>query len=177
MSAEPSPSKSAAPKAVAGAAGKAKKPWRLIIIGGVVVALLVGGGVWFMSRGKHDPKADQAGAAAKPSSIPATAQYFALEPVFVVNLPATDGATRYLQVEVQLMTRDPLAVKDMEQHAPAIRARLLMLFSQENADPLLTRAGKEKLQGAALAEVKKLLVAETGKPGVDALLFTSFVMQ
>jgi len=180
VSAEQSPSKaasSATPKATAGAAGKAKKPWRLIIIGSVIVAMLVGGGVWFMSRGKHDAKADEAGAPAKPSSIPATAQYFALEPAFVVNLPGTDGATRYLQVEVQLMTRDPLVVKDMEQHAPAIRARLLMLFSQENADPLLTRAGKEKLQASALAEVKKLLVAETGKPGVDALLFTSFVMQ
>jgi flagellar FliL protein len=52
-----------------------------------------------------------------------------------------------------------------------------MLFSQESADGLLTRQGKEKLQAASLAEVKKLLVAETGKPGVDALMFTSFVVQ
>lgn len=184
MTAEASPSKAAPSKAAtskaasstapAGLVAKVKQRWKLVAALVVVVAGLAGSAAWFLGG---DEPAEGAGASAKPSSIPATAQYFALEPVFVVNLPSADGATRYLQVEVQLMTRDPLAVKDMEQHAPAIRARLLMLFSQEDADPLLTRAGKEKLQAAALAEVKKVLVAETGKPGVDALLFTSFVMQ
>ncbi len=169
-------SKAATSKAPAGFGAKLKKQWKLIAVLIVVVAGLAGGAAWFMAR-NNAAEADKADATAKPSSLPATAQYFALEPVFVVNLPGADGATRYLQVEVQLMTRDPLAVKDMEQHAPAIRARLLMLFSQQDADPLLTRAGKEKLQAVALSEVKKVLVAETGKSGADALLFTSFVMQ
>ena len=41
----------------------------------------------------------------------------------------------------------------------------------------MTREGKERLQNTALNEVNALLVAETGKPSADALLFTSFVMQ
>lgn len=52
-----------------------------------------------------------------------------------------------------------------------------MLFAQQNAEELITRAGKEKLQAQALAEVRKLMKAETGKPGAEQLLFTSFVMQ
>ncbi|MGM3151222.1 flagellar basal body-associated FliL family protein [Escherichia coli] len=38
-------------------------------------------------------------------------------------------------------------------------------------------AGKQKLQAASLAEVQKVLKAETGSNGADDLLFTSFVTQ
>ena len=75
------------------------------------------------------------------------------------------------------MTRDAVALSDLERHAPAIRARLLMLLAQQDAQGIADRAGKEKLQAQALAEVRKLMRAETGKPGVEDLLFTSFVTQ
>ena len=168
------PAEKSSPKAVEPAPKKSRK---LLLIGAAVLVLAVGAGAaWFVLGGKGDGK-DAEAAAATPGSIPAQAQYFALEPVFVVNLASADGSSRYLQAEVQLMTRDPLAVAAIESHAPAIRARLLMLFSQQTADGLGSRQGKEKLQAAALAEVRKLLVEETGKAGADALLFTSFVMQ
>lgn len=148
-----------------------------LLIAAVAVVLAAGGGAaWFMLAGKKQPEPG-AKTPVATGNLPAPAEYFALEPSFVVNLVSQDGSSRYLQAEVQLMTRDPLAVADIKQHAPAIRARLLMLFSQENADGLVTRQGKEKLQAAALAEVRKLLTAETGRPGAEALLFTSFVMQ
>jgi len=84
---------------------------------------------------------------------------------------------RYLQVEVQLMTRDPAALEAIKTHAPAIRASLLMLFSQVEAAQIADVAGKQKLQADALAAVRKVLRAETGKDGADDLLFTSFVTQ
>ena len=68
-------------------------------------------------------------------------------------------------------------MSELERHAPAIRARLLMLLAQQDAQGIADRAGKEKLQAQALAEVRKLMRAETGKPGVEDLLFTSFVTQ
>lgn len=164
------------PKTPAPAPAPKKSKKLLLIIVAVVVLAAGGGGAWFMLGNKHEDKDAEKGAA-KAGSVPAPAQYFALEPSFVVNLVSQDGSTRYLQTEVQLMSRDPVSIEDIKLHAPAIRARLLMLFSQESADGLLTRQGKEKLQAAALGEVKKLLVAETGKPCVDALMFTSFVVQ
>jgi Flagellar basal body-associated protein len=143
----------------------------------VIAAAAAGGGAWyFTSHGAKEESAD-APKAKKPGQVPAPAQYFALEPPFVVNLVGEAGGARYLQVEVQLMTRDPEAMTALQLHAPAIRARLLMLFAQQDATSLMSREGKERLQNAALGEVKALLVAETGKPCAESLLFTSFVMQ
>lgn len=158
-------------------AAKSGKPWLTIIVIALVIAGAAGGTWFFVNRSSEQTQQAEAKAKAATGNIPAPAQYFALEPPFVVNLIGSAGGARYLQVEVQLMTRDAEALKNIEQHAPAIRARLLMLFAQENADELISRAGKEKLQSAALAEVKKLMTAETGKPCAEALLFTSFVMQ
>jgi flagellar basal body-associated protein FliL len=43
---------------------------------------------------------------------------------------------------------------------------------------LSTKAGKQQLRGAALLEVRRIVVAEGGKPtDVKDLYFTSFVMQ
>ena len=52
-----------------------------------------------------------------------------------------------------------------------------MLFSQVEPTQIADRAGKERLQADSLAEVQKLLKAETGTKGADELLFTSFVTQ
>ena len=38
-------------------------------------------------------------------------------------------------------------------------------------------AGRQKLQADALVAVRKIVKARLGRPGVDALYFTSFVMQ
>jgi flagellar FliL protein len=167
------------PKAVKADAKKSGKPWLLIIAIAVITVGAAGGGAWFFISHSDDAKAEQHAAKdqAKTGNVPAPAQYFALEPPFVVNLIGSAGGARYLQVEVQLMTRDPEAMKNIQLHAPAIRAKLLMLFAQQNAEALITRTGKERLQNEALTDVKKLLIAETGKPSVEALLFTSFVMQ
>ncbi len=137
----------------------------------LVAAAAAGGGVWFFTQ--KDAQHAKAAAATKL----APAQYFALDPAFVVNLPVSYDGPRYLQVEVQLMSRDPLAIEAMKAHAPALRARLLMLFSQIQASQIADRAGREKLQAEALAEVQKVLKHETGKPYADELLFTSFVTQ
>ena len=158
------------------------KPKRSMLMVGliaVVAAGAAGGGVWYFTQHKPAGAAPAAAAAAPASTAtpPAPAQYFALDPAFVVNLNGRVDGPRYLQVEVQLMTRDPEALPALQTHAPAIRAKLLMLFSQVEPEQIADRAGKERLQAAALAEVQKLMKAETGKKTADDLLFTSFVTQ
>lgn len=174
MAADKNASKSKTDKAEKPKGGKS-----LLTIGlvALIAAGAAGGGAWyFTSHGAKEEK-PEGPKVASPGTVPAPAQYFALEPPFVVNLVGESGGARYLQVEVQLMTRDPESLKAIELHAPAIRARLLMLFAQQDAAGLMSREGKERLQNAALGEVKALLVAETGKPSAESLLFTSFVMQ
>ena len=96
--------------------------------------------MWFFTQSKHEEKTAQA---PKKSATPPPAQYFALDPAFVVNLNGPVDGLRYLQLEVQLMTRDPAALEAIKTHAPAIRARLLMLFSQVSPDQIADVAGKE----------------------------------
>ncbi len=147
----------------------------IITLVAILVAAGAGGG-WYWSS-KRALAAEQAAAEAARPKLPAPAQYLALEPPFVVNLNGGLDGPQYLQVEIQLMTRDPAALADLQRHAPAIRARLLMLLAQQNAESIADRAGKERLQAEALAEVRKLMSTETGQPGAEALLFTSFVTQ
>lgn len=149
-----------------------KKKGKLVLILVVLVVLLAGGGggaFWWMQS-----KAHAAAAPAKPAA--ALAQYHALEPAFVVNL--ADGDTvRYLQADVQLMTRDADTLAALELHAPALRNRLLLLFSQQTSAQLAQRSGKERLQEKALKEVQAVLKSEKGPAKVEAVYFTSLVTQ
>jgi flagellar protein FliL len=139
-----------------------------------------GGAAWFvMGRAKASesaPAGEQAEGAEAEAALPAPASYLPLEPAFTVNLETPDE-TRYLQTEVQLMGRDAAALETVKLHVPRIRNVLLLLFGQQKPADLVTREGKEKLQQTALAEVQKVLKAETGKPVIEAVYFTSFVMQ
>jgi flagellar FliL protein len=104
------------------------------------------------------------------------AQYLDLSPAFVVNLQ-DDQAMRYLQIEVQLMTRDPKAVEEIKNNMPRIRNTLMLLFAQQHAKDLVTREAKEALQQQALEQVQQAMKDETGSADVEAVYFTNFVMQ
>jgi flagellar protein FliL len=150
------------------------KSWLIPTLIAVVVAALVGGGVaWFLVGRTPAGPADAAAAIEAPKG---PAEYVGIEPAFVVNL-ADEDDIRYLQVEIQVMTRDPKVVDALKAHMPMIRNRLLLLFSQKRATELRTREDKERLQADALKEVQDVLTVEIGRPGIEALLFTSFVTQ
>jgi len=165
------PAKPAKAPANAAADAAPKKSGKLLwIILAVAVMVGAGGGTAFvMMRSDHaKPKAEQ------PPLGPA--QYIPLEPSFVVNL-ANPGDAKYLQADVQLLTHDPKTAEAITLHAPLIRNRLLLLLGQQTAEQLTGREGKEKLQTQALNEVKSVLKAQQAPDHVDALLFTSLVIQ
>lgn len=145
----------------------------MLIVGVVAVALLSGCGYLFM----QSRAAKASGTAAAAQAAPKTPElYLPLDPAFVVNFQDQDS-TRYLQVGVTLMTHDPNAVQAMKDSDPVIRNALVMLFSSQTYAGLSDIAGKKKLQTEALDAVRKIVADKTGKPDVDALYFTSFVMQ
>lgn len=170
----------------AAAAAPAKKGMSLVtVLLVVVVALGIGGGgaYFFVAKGASAEAGDDAPAKgkkgakgkAKAPAVPAT--YIPIEPAFVVNL-ADEDSLRYLQLEVQVATRDKAAEDAIKQHMPVIRNNLLMLFAQQRTYDLRDRGGKERLQKAALDEVKKVVKAEGGDGDlIEALYFTSFVTQ
>lgn len=104
------------------------------------------------------------------------ALYQKLEPTFVVNFQSED-ALRFLQVTVELMTRDEKIIAAVEQHMPIIRNNLIILFSSQDFTTISTRVGKERIRAQTLSEIQKVMKEKTGQPGVEEVYFTSFVMQ
>ncbi|HTC54699.1 MAG TPA: flagellar basal body-associated FliL family protein [Steroidobacteraceae bacterium] len=173
MAAPPSAPAAAAAAAPVAAAAPRKKPWLLIGIAGGVLLACGGTGAWLLMA-HNAPKKTAAAAPAPPAGPPL---YVALDPPFVSNFEG-DQQVRFLQVTAQIMTHDPKTVEALKAADPIIRNDLLMLFSNQKAADLATNDGKEKLRAAALAAVRKVLAQNDGKPEkVDAVLFTTFVMQ
>lgn len=156
------------------AAPKSKK-WLMIGIVGFLV-LAGGAGAWLTLGGQHDAHGKKA-AAAKSKEPLAPAQYVALDPPFVVNFEG-DQVVRFLQVTVQIMTRDPAAVEVLKANDPVVRNDLLLLFANQKYDVVAQRAGKEKLRTDALETVRHIIETAGGKPDhIEQVYFTSFVMQ
>jgi flagellar FliL protein len=152
---------------------KKKGKGKLLVILAIVVLAAGGGGAFFMLKGGHPKSAEQAAADAAKAK---PAVYLQLDPAFVVNFQ-DDTALRFLQVGVNVMSHDPEAINAAKESDPEIRNALLMLFSAQDVKTLSDVKGKQKLQAAALAEVQRVLKEKIGRPGVDALYFTSFIMQ
>jgi flagellar FliL protein len=119
-------------------------------------------------KGKKDKKEE------KPK---APAQYVKLDPPFVTNFESK-GLVRFLQITVEVMTRDPATVEMLKLHDPMIRNDLLLLLSNQQYEVISTRQGKEQLRTEALQTVAKVISSEGGDgKTVEQLFFTSFVMQ
>src|SRR5688572_7878211 len=179
------------------AAAKGGKKKLLIIIAAAVLVLGGGGaGAFFFMKGgdeeavadadegEHDAKdskkdkgkgkKDKKGKAAQPK-LPAI--YVEFEPPFVVNFDAK-GVMRFLQVSIQVLTRDQATSETIKQHEPKIRNNMLLLLGSQTYDTISTMEGKEALRKQALQTIAKVVGEEGGEAKqVEDLYFTSFVMQ
>ena len=169
----------AKPGAEDGKAEEAAKPkskkMLIIIIIAVVVLLGGGGAAFFFLKGGKDKAAEHA---EPEKAVPkAAAVYIPLDPPFTVNFESVSNA-RFLQIAVQLMTRDPEMVEFVKANVPAIRNDLLLLFSQQTSAGLSNVEGKEKLRAASLEAVRNIVSTESGHPEkIEGLYFTTLVMQ
>jgi flagellar FliL protein len=151
------------------AQGKSKRMLMIVIIATAVLAV-AGGLAWWLHTSSKAAPTQKAVVAAPPL-------YLALDPPFVVNFDS-DQAVRFLQITVQLMSRDPATVELLKANDPLVRNNLLLLFGNQKYTELSTRAGKEALRDQALASVKEVVSTAGGHPErLEAVYFTSFVMQ
>lgn len=176
-----------APAAAAAPGGKKK----LIIIAAVVVVLLLGGGAgaFFMLKGGHkggekeaaeaqaESKGGEKGEEKGGEGKAGEATYTSLDPAFVVNFQDKNNRTKYLKADMSVVSSAPKSEELVRKHMPAIRNAVIMLLSRQVFEDLQSADGKEKLRAAALKEVQAVLTKQTGKPVVDDLFFSSFVMQ
>jgi flagellar FliL protein len=168
------------PKAAAPADGAGKKPDKKpgklkLVIAAVVV--LAGGGVGAWMYLKPDKQAAGAPAEQPKEKARAAPLYYKFDPAFVVNFGG-EGNSRFLQITLEAMSRDPAVVEVVKANEPAIRNDLVLLFSSQQYDVLMTPDGKDKLRQATLESIRKTIATEGAKPeALEGVYFTSFVIQ
>jgi len=154
-----------------------------LMMGGLALAL-VGGGIFagpaVMKMISPPPAEEEAGneeneEAAEVSSKPAL--YVNLHPPLVVNIRDSVGDTHFMQITMEVMARDQELLNSVREHTAVIRNNLILLYSTASYDEVTTRAGKEKLLADGLAEIKAIMLQQVGDDRVEALYFTSLIVQ
>ena len=151
---------------------------KLIIIISAVVVLLIGGGAaaFFLLSGDEEEVASEATEQVdgQAYATQGPVQYLALDPPFVVTLP---GRPSLLQVGVSVRFSSVELEAFVKHNDPMIRHNLLNLLSTVDAEALKQRSAKESLQQRMLDELNRILKELQAPAQVEALFFTSFVMQ
>ncbi len=151
----------------------------LIVVGLLLaVGISVGATLFFLGKDKggEDKKAGESEPVQETVPTKQPAIYESIAPAFIVNFKQK-GRQRYMQVSVALMARSQAELDAFKVHMPLIRNRLVMLFSAQDFNNLMTPVGKELMRQQATSAVRELAQKETGKTVVEQVLFTNIVLQ
>lgn len=138
-----------------------------------MLALTVAGiSVYLWTRGPHKTQHEQ-----PPSSAPLTPIYEAVEPELTATLSGK-GPPHLLHIGIEVMARDPEAIRRFRGVEPAVCGELVMLMTDADYQALETTEGRSRLRAAMLARTRAVMDAEAG-PGalISDLYFTKFILQ
>jgi len=149
----------------------------LIIIIAVLVLALAGVGAMLLMGGDNDQAASEQPVKENAVKTKAAPIYFSVDAPFIINFSEqSKGAVRYLQVKLKVMARDKAVIDAFQLNLPAIQHELLLLLYDQNYDELST-VGTKALQESVLAKINEILKADIGESQLEAVYFTSFLMQ
>lgn len=103
--------------------------------------------------------------------------YQGIHPPLLINFIDERGKGRFLQISLELLTREQSVVEAIKTHTPVIRNNLILLYGDIQYADVSTRDGKAKMLEMALEEINKILEEQTGEGGVEAVYFTNLVVQ
>jgi len=101
--------------------------------------------------------------------------YFAISPAFLINFEQ-EGRTRYLQIEMQVMSYDQAVIDKVEANMPAVRNDLILLLSDQDYPALGTVEGKDGLRKQVLDSINSV-IRSRGAFRLENVYFTGFVVQ
>ncbi|MFV0449377.1 MAG: flagellar basal body-associated protein FliL [Vibrio sp.] len=153
---------------------KGKKKLLIIII--AVVVLLLGGGAafFFMGSGESAQKSDVSVNQTENQVDPVS--YVDIAQPFVFNVTG-DSRNRVVQIKVQLMVRGSDNDNLARYHSPLIESTLLATFASATVEQLREATGRTELRDKATDDIKAVMTKVVGKPVIERVLFTDFVMQ
>jgi len=155
-------------------AQKGKK--KLFIIIAVVVLLLGVGGTafFFMGSDSSDQRTQVAAQDTTPQGNPVS--YVNIAQPFVFNVTG-DTRDRVVQIKVQLMVRGSENDNLARYHSPLVESTLLATFASATVEQLRSVNGRIELRDKATDDIKAAMTKVVGKPIIERVLFTDFVMQ
>lgn len=150
----------------------------LIIIIVLLVALLGAGAAWyFLSEPAADAGPEQTQQAKKKEAIYVSIRTLGGKPSIITNFTERSGRQRFLQVFVEARTRDNEDADALKKHMPAVVQALSAMYSNQPFATLQTHEGRMALQVDSVRLIQEILQKETGRPGIEEVFFTNFVMQ
>lgn len=159
----------------------------ILLVNGLLLLIGIGVGVFMVMGGEEAPAdgdnmesldgaenaEDVEGASNKLKGTPI---YVPLHPAFVVNFENQDKVS-FLQVDIQIMTYDAAVESALKTHMPAVRNELLLLLGGKQYHEINNREGKRALSQEAIVVMQEVLGNAGAASSIEALYFTSFVMQ
>lgn len=102
-----------------------------------------------------------------------TIEYIEMEPKFTVNL---DKKNKYLVINVQLMVEGDKYIEKVKKHLPALRHKLIMLYSGRSTTELQTMEQREELRKETRKVITKALDDHSNSDGFRDVYFTEFLV-
>lgn len=153
---------------------------KMIIFGGIAVTLLAAGifagpAVVNMISPDEEVEAESAEDDSVANNDPAI--YQSLHPPLIINFHDLSGNSHYMQITLEVMSRDQEVINAIREHTPVIRSALILMFGAASYESAVTRDGKQKLLDDALSEIQSVMSEQIGDSGIEAVYFTSLVIQ
>lgn len=151
---------------------------KLIIILLLVLIVLGGGGAaaFFLLGGDDEEVTDEEVVEEVIEEPEIPAQYIKLKPEFVISFQV-GTRQRFVQTSIEVMTRQQSIVDALELHEPMVRNDVIRIISSQDFTALRTSEGRLALQELLKASLVEIMQTEAGSDGIEAVLFTNFVMQ
>ena len=150
---------------------------RKLFIGSAIAILLAAGIAVAVMLTRDSPTDSDGNSGVAAASTSQAAFYLSLHPPLVVNLTDAFGGAHFMQITLEVMARKQDVINALREHTPVIRNSLILLYGSEKYEDVVTREGKEKMLAAGLAEIRKVMKEQSGITGVEAVYFTSLIIQ
>lgn len=158
------------------ASGGGKKK---IILLGVIGLTLLGGGIFAgpMVMNMISPPEEEAAEGEAEVDVDKPELFASLHPPLVVNFKDAFGDSHYMQITMEVMARDQAVIDAVKAHIPVIRNGLILLYGAAVYEEVITTEGKEKMLADGLAKIQELMSTRTDEGEIEALYFTSLIIQ
>ncbi len=103
--------------------------------------------------------------------------YVSLGDAMVLNLKTNSKRLTFLQLKVDVLVVNDDAKEAVEAHVPAIRHKIILLLSEQNALDMKTSAKRNDIRKIATTQVQELMDELAGNKDIEDVLFSSFLIQ